>query len=124
MAKYKKKYKTAKTEIKALKLQIEKLKIKPKPIVSSFTKRNKLNNLHDMLSIFNPTQSDICRCNDLFFNAMNCTELMGKRASSITSTVIYLGLPNVDKHEVCDKCPTTMPTLNGLVKIFRKNNLL
>jgi|TARA_B110000977_G_scaffold183856_1_gene246912 hypothetical protein len=120
--KYKTKYKTAKNEIQSLKLQIEKLKVKP--TVSSFTKRNKLNALHKMLAMFNPLEDDIYRCDQLFFKAVNCPEMMGKRASSITSVVIYLGMSGVTKCEIYDKCQTTPTTLNKLLNICRKNNIL
>jgi len=122
--KYKTKYKSAKTEIQSLKLQIEKLKVKPKPTVSSFTKRNKLNALHEMLAMFNPLEDDIYRCDQLFFKAVNCPEMMGKRASSITSVVIYLGMSGVTKCEIYDRCQTTPTTLNKLINICRKNSIL
>ena len=123
MNKYKTKYKSAKKEIKALKLEIEKFKKKPKPLQSSNTRRIKLNDLRRMLSNFDATPEEIHRCDQLFLKAMQCPELMGKRASSITTTVMYIGLSNVSKIQLCEHCPTTVATVNNLLKIFRKNNI-
>jgi hypothetical protein len=123
MGKYKLKYKSAKNEIKSLKLQLENLKNK-KSLVSAGTRRHKHKVLHDKLLAFNPTEEDVDRCEELFSKALNCTDLMGKHSYSIASVVIYLGVYGVTKTKVIQKCSVSYTTLSKLEKIFRLNNLL
>ncbi len=51
-----------------------------------------------------------------------CTALMGKNPTSIASSIIYILLDEMaTKQEICDTCEVSMPTLNKVCQIVKKN---
>jgi len=120
--KYKNKYKNAKNEIENLKSQVSFLQKKVDFKVSSTTRRNKYKELQKVLQKFEPTETDFINCDLLFSKALQCPELMAKKTSSISAAVIYIGIPNLTKDVICEKCSVSLPTLNKISTILKNND--
>ena len=90
------------------------------------TKKNYVTKAFDvlqrLLNNFEVTREERLECIKLCDKTDDCVHLMSKNPNSVASAIIYIVIGHrVPKHETCEKCSVSVPTLNKIETLVRKH---
>ena len=78
--------------------------------------------LQRLLNNFEVTKEERLECIKLCDKTEDCVHLMSKNPNSVASAIIYIVIGHrVPKHETCEKCSVSVPTLNKIETLARKH---
>ena len=75
-----------------------------------------------LLNSFEVKKEERLKCIKLCDVTEDCVQLMSKTPSSVAAAIIYIVIGHrVTKNELCDKCSVSIPTLNKIHAIIKKD---